>query len=102
MKSIPTGGSYNHPTDIRQLEAYLGASLKPVQPRPEFVFNSREKLADYSSAQGRLLSSVRYVLIFILGAFSSAVIVIAGVRALRALIGANRLSRRSNLNALVS
>lgn len=75
----PRGGEIDT-SDIRLLEAYLDASLKPIHPRTEYLDAARQRLTQYTPPPATFPPALRYTLIFLLGLLSSAVIVIAGVK----------------------
>ncbi len=79
--------------DLRELEVYLGASLRPVKPRPEFISSARRKLADPQPTGIHLPKSVQFTLFAFLGVLSSLVILIAGIRAIITLIQAMHMGR---------
>jgi hypothetical protein len=74
--------------DIRDFEARLAATLKPVTPPDEFVRGLREKLvAQIRAAEPESrLSSKKLVLIVLAGLLSVILIIVAGIRTIVSLI----------------
>jgi len=74
-------------TDFSDIEADLRDFLKPVEPRPSFVSESRIRLVRASLQKRSHWMMIQLVLLVIAGLTSSLLILVVGVRAVITLIG---------------
>jgi hypothetical protein len=76
--------------DLHVLEKRLASSLKPIEPRPEFVRNLRIKIVgeDLKKIIGIPVQRVQEGLLVAGGILSIAVVVFSGIRAVLAILSA--------------
>jgi len=76
--------------DLRELEKYLSSTLKPVEPRPEFIQNLRIKLIGKESKRilGLPMQRVQEGLLIAGSVLSLFVVVFTGIRAMLAILSA--------------
>lgn len=72
---------------VERMERYLRSSFRPVAPRPDFVNELRSRLALESRRFRSRTTLLQYVLLALATAVTSALVILAGVRAVITLLG---------------
>lgn len=82
---------------LAELETLLGAVIKPVMPRPEFIQDLRNSLIDYSFPEPQLSKKVKLQnpLFVLVGAVSTLVVFSVGMRIVAAIASTVGLLRYS-------
>ncbi len=88
MKKTPNSQSKGAEIDFPSIETYLGSTLRPIQPRANFVTSLRSRLEVETRTKHVGLSMVQYLILALIALASTALLVLTGARAIAALIGA--------------
>lgn len=96
MSSYDLGQERDSWADLDQIESYLRVALTPVLPRPQFVDRLREEILarEFTSPFYLLPRTIRLIGIGALALISSVLLVLTGIRAIIAFLGALGLVRR--------
>jgi hypothetical protein len=81
--------------ELTTLEEMMSSSLQPVDPRPEFVKKLHHRLTDPLTPSIRYPqdSSLRYLLLFIVGIFSGLIFIITFAQIISSFIKESRLTK---------
>lgn len=82
-KSTPNGVQ----PGVVKMERYLQTSFSPVAPRPDFVTGLKTRLVAESKQVFSRSTVLQYVLLSLAGVLTSALLILAGVRAVVTLLG---------------
>jgi hypothetical protein len=93
MKRMVNCRSKGAEIDFPSIESYLGLALQPIQPRATFVTGLKSKLETEALTRRPGLSLLQYIIIALIGISSSLLLIMTGVRALAAILGAFSLLR---------
>ena len=93
MKRMVNCRSKGAEIDFPSIESYLGLALQPIQPRATFVTGLKSKLETEALTRRPGLSLLQYMIIALIGISSSLLLIMTGVRALAAILGAFSLLR---------
>ena len=69
------------------MERYLQTSFRPVAPRPDFVTDLKTRLTQESKRFSSRSTVLQYVLLSLAGVLTSALLILAGMRAVVTLLG---------------
>jgi len=93
MKRTVNYRSKGSEIDFPSIETYLGSALRPIQPRATFVAGLKSKLETEALTRRPGLSLLQMMLIAAIGISSSILLILTGVRAVVAVLGALSLLR---------
>jgi len=88
MKRMVNHRSKGVEIDFPSIETYLGMALQPIQPRATFVTGLKSKLETEALTKRPGLSLSQYFIIAVIGICSSILLILTGVRAVAAVLGA--------------
>ena len=72
---------------VGKMEQYLQTSFRPVAPRPDFVTGLKTRLTQESRRFNSRSTVLQYVLLSLAGVVTSALLILAGMRAVITLLG---------------
>lgn len=87
MKSSRKSTASGVQPGVVKMEHFLQTSFSPVAPRPDFVSGLKTRLAVESKKVYSRSTVLQYVLLSLAGVVTSALLILAGVRAVVTLLG---------------